>query len=52
MSITFKDNTDEVLSALEKAKKNGLEAIGMTAEAHDQSLEEFGLDVDLEKTFL
>jgi HK97 gp10 family phage protein len=34
MSYTYKDNTDEVLSALEKAKKRGLEAIGMTAEGH------------------
>ena len=34
MSYTYKDNTDEVLSALEKAKKRGLTAIGMTAEGH------------------
>ena len=34
MSYTYKDNTDEVLSALEKAKKRGLEAIGLTAEGH------------------
>ena len=34
MSYTYKDNTDEVLSALEMAKKRGLTAIGMTAEAH------------------
>ena len=34
MSYTFKDNTDEVLSALEKAIENGLTAIGMTAEGH------------------
>ena len=34
MSITFKDNTDKVLSALEKAIENGLTAIGMTAEGH------------------
>ena len=34
MSITIKDNTDEVLSALEKAIENGLTAIGMTAEGH------------------
>ena len=32
MNWTMKDNTDEVLSALEKAKKRGLEAIGLTAE--------------------
>lgn len=34
MNWTMKDNTDEVLSALEKAKKRGLEAIGLTAEGH------------------
>ena len=34
MSYTYKDSTDEVLSALERAKKRGLTAIGMTAEAH------------------
>ena len=34
MSYTYKDNTNEVLSALEKAKKRGLTAIGMTAEGH------------------
>ena len=34
MSYTFKDNTDEVLAALKKAKKRGLEAIGLTAEGY------------------
>ena len=34
MSYTFKDNTDEVLFALERAKKRGLEAIGLTAEGY------------------
>ena len=34
MSCIYKDNTDEVLSALEKAKKRGLEAIGLVAEGH------------------
>ena len=34
MSYTYKDNTDEVLSVLERAKKRGLEAIGLTAEGH------------------
>ena len=34
MSFTYKDNTDEVLSALEKAKNRGLEAIGLVAEGH------------------
>lgn len=32
MSYTYKDNTDEVLSALEKAKIRGLKAIGIEAE--------------------
>lgn len=34
MSVFIKDNTKEVLSALAKAKRNGLKAIGITAEAH------------------
>ena len=34
MSCTYKDNTDEVLAALERAKRRGLEAIGLTAEGH------------------
>ena len=34
MSYTYKDNTEEVLAALEMAKKRGLEAIGLTAEGH------------------
>ena len=34
MSYTFKDNTDEVLAALKRAKNRGLEAIGLTAEGH------------------
>ena len=34
----MKDNTDEVLSALEKAKKRGLEAIGLTAEGHAKKI--------------
>lgn len=34
MSLTIKDNTDEFLSAFEKALENGLTAIGMTAEGH------------------
>ena len=34
MSYTYKDNTDEVLAALERAKVRGLTAIGMTAEGH------------------
>ena len=38
MSYTYKDNTDEVLAALEKAKKRGLEAIGLVAEGHAKKL--------------
>ena len=34
MSYTYKDNTDEVLAAFEKAKSRGLDAIGLTAEGH------------------
>ena len=34
MSYTFKDNTEEVLAALGRAKNRGLEAIGLTAEGH------------------
>ena len=34
MSYTYKDNTKEVLSALDKAIERGLEAIGLTAEGH------------------
>ena len=34
MSYTYKDNTDEVLAALKRAKKRGLEAIGVTAEGY------------------
>lgn len=34
MSYTYKDNTKEVLAALTKAKRNGLKAIGITAEGH------------------
>ena len=34
MSYTYKDNTDEVLAALKRAKNRGLEAIGLTAEGY------------------
>lgn len=34
MSYTYKDNSAEVLAALKKAKKRGLEAIGLTAEGY------------------
>lgn len=38
MSYTYKDNTDEVLSALERAKKRGLEAIGLAAEGNAKKI--------------
>ena len=38
MNWTMKDNTDEVLSAIEKAKKRGLEAIGLVAEGHAKKI--------------
>ena len=38
MSYTYRDNTDEVLAALERAKKRGLEAIGLTAEGHAKKI--------------
>ena len=34
MSYPYKDNTDEVLAALERARRRGLEAIGLTAEGY------------------
>ena len=34
MSYTYKDNTDEVLAALERAKKRWFEAVGLAAERH------------------
>ena len=34
MSYKYKDNTDEVLASLKRAKKRGLEAIGLTAEGY------------------
>jgi HK97 gp10 family phage protein len=34
MSTSYKDHTDEVLSALDEAIEKGLTAIGMAAEAH------------------
>ena len=34
MSYSYKDNAEEVLSAMEKAIERGLEAIGLTAEGY------------------
>ena len=38
MKVDFKDNSEQVLSAMEKAKKRGLEAIGLTAEGHAKKI--------------
>lgn len=38
MSVEIKNNSKEVLSALEKAIQRGLEAIGMTAEGHAKKI--------------
>ena len=38
MKVDFKDNSEQVLSAMEKAIKNGLEAIGLTAEGHAKKI--------------
>jgi phage gpG-like protein len=37
-NYTTKDNTKEVLSALDKAIERGLEAIGLTAEGHAKKI--------------
>ena len=34
MSYTYRDNTGEALATLERAKRRGLEAIGLTAEGY------------------
>ncbi len=34
MKVDYKDNSEEVLAAMGKAIKNGLEAIGLTAETY------------------
>lgn len=34
MKVDFKDNSEQVLSAMEKAKKTALEAIGLVAETY------------------
>ena len=39
MSYTFQDNTKEVQEALKKAKRRGLEAIGLVAEGHAKKYE-------------
>lgn len=38
MKVDFNDNSKQVLSAMQKAIKNGLEAIGLTAEGHAKKI--------------
>lgn len=38
MKVDYKDNSEQVLSAMEKAIKNALEAIGLTAEGHAKKI--------------
>ena len=38
MKVDYTDNSEQVLSAMEKAIKNGLEAIGLTAEGHAKKI--------------
>ena len=38
MKVDYKDNSEQVLSAMEKAIKKGLEAIGLTAEGHAKKI--------------
>lgn len=38
MKVDFNDNSEQVLSAMQKAIKNGLEAIGLTAEGHAKKI--------------
>ena len=38
MKVDYKDNSEQVLSAMEKAIKSGLEAIGLTAEGHAKKI--------------
>jgi hypothetical protein len=47
VSYSFKDNTKEVLEALEKAEERGLESIGMTAERHAKKDPNMAVDTGL-----
>lgn len=38
MKVDFNDNSEKVLSAIQKAIKNGLEAIGLSAEGHAKKI--------------
>ena len=38
MKVDYKDNSKQVLSAMEKGIKNGLEAIGLTAETYAKKI--------------
>lgn len=41
MSYSYKDNTEQVLSAMEKAIERGLESIGLTAESYAKKITPF-----------
>lgn len=38
MKVDFNDNSEQVLSAMQKAIKNGLEVIGLAAEGHAKKI--------------
>ena len=38
MKVDYKDNSEQVLSAMEKAIKNGVEAIVLTSEGHAKDI--------------
>ena len=38
MKVDYKDNSEQVLSAMERGIKNGLEAIGLTAETYAKKI--------------
>ena len=38
MKVDYKDNSQRILTAMEKGIKNGLEAIGLTAEGHAKKI--------------
>ena len=38
MKVEITDNTEEVLSAMERAIRNGLDAIGLSAENHAKKI--------------
>ena len=38
MKVDYKDNSQQILTAMEKGIKNGLEAIGLTAETYAKKI--------------